>query len=89
VPGYRDDARKLKPLHGLEGNALDEARWKRIERLRAEMFKDDADSYCVATRLRRALNSGDYETASALQLLLRDGMEKLSELYAEYEKNII
>ena len=34
-------------------------------------------------------NSGDYETASALQLLLRDGMEKLSELYAEYEKNII
>jgi len=88
VSGVRDDARKLKPLHGFDGNALDETRWKRIENLRAELFKDDADKESVATRICRALEAGDYETASKLQLELRDGVEKLNALYSEYEKNI-
>lgn len=89
VPGFRADARKFKALHGYGGNALDAARWKRIEKLRADLFKDGADSYSVATKICMALDTGDYEKASALQLVLRDGMEALSTLYAEYEKNII
>ena len=88
VPGIREDIRKLKPLHGFDGNALDEARWHRIEKLRAELFKDDADSDSIATRICRALSAGDYRTASMLQLVMREGTEKLLSLYAEYEKNI-
>ena len=47
------------------------------------------DNKSLFTQLINALNSGDFATASSLQVEMYDKMEELKELYATYRNNMI
>ena len=53
------------------------------------MAKDSIDEKSLFTLLIDALNTGDYETASGLQVEMYDKIEELKSLYDAYRKNII
>ena len=50
--------------------------------------KDSDDRKSLFTRIVEALQSEDYDTASALQIEMNDKMEELEAKYANYSKNI-
>lgn len=53
------------------------------------LAKDSIDNKSLFTQLINALNSGDFATASSLQVEMYDKMEELKELYATYRNNMI
>ena len=53
------------------------------------MAKDSIDEKSLFTLLINALNEGDYEMASGLQVEMYDRIEELKSLYDAYVKNII
>ena len=63
--------------------------WNKINELRCYLAKDSIDEKSLFTLLINALNEGDYETASSLQVEMYDKIEELKALYDVYVKNII
>ena len=53
------------------------------------LAKDSIDQKSLFTQLIKALNSGDFATASSLQVEMYDKMEELKTLYAAYKDNMI
>lgn len=68
---------------------LDEKRWKSIRERRLELIKDTVDHKCICTRLKEALEAGDYDAASDLQLEMARKSQALEEDYRIYALNII
>ncbi|ETJ45730.1 Glutamate-ammonia ligase, catalytic protein, partial [human gut metagenome] len=52
------------------------------------LAKDSDDRKSLFTRLIDALNDGEYDLASQLQIEMNDKMEELEAKYANYAKNI-
>ena len=67
----------------------DSYNWNKINRIRYYLAKDSIDQKSLFTQLINALNSGDYATASGLQVEMYDKMEELKALYAAYKANMI
>lgn len=67
----------------------DSYNWNKINRIRYYLAKDSIDQKSLFTQLINALNSGDYATASGLQVEMYDKMEELKALYASYKANMI
>ena len=89
LPELREIVRKAKKIDAEFVTDLDAYNWNKIFLLRAELAKDSIDEKSLFTRLITALNSGEYETASHLQIEIYDKIEELKALYDAYEKNII
>lgn len=70
-------------------NKLDEKRWKAIKAKKEELAKDTEEGECICTRLKKALEAGDYDTASDLQLEMMKKTEVLEKEYAVYAVNIL
>lgn len=70
-------------------NELDEARWHEIDVRRQYLAKDKSDELSLLSRIRAALRSEDYDTASTLQVEMNEKMIELDELYYEYRQNLI
>ena len=68
---------------------LDEKRWEEINVLRRELAKDTVNSKCICSRLKDALETGDYDTASELQIEMMKKTEVLNDLYYVYKLNIL
>lgn len=68
---------------------LDKKRWKAIKALRIELGKDKIDQKCICTRLKEALMSEDYDTASALQVEMAQKLKALENDYRIYKLNIL
>lgn len=68
---------------------LDAYNWNKIHDIRCHLAKDSIDEKSLFTLLINALNSGDYATASNLQIEMYDKMEELKTLYYSYQNNII
>ena len=62
--------------------------WEKIQRLRNQLGRDTLDEYCLLTKIKRALDRGDYEEASMMQLEMQEKVEELTELYITYKKNL-
>ena len=62
--------------------------WEKIQRLRNQLGRDTLDELCLLTKIVRALDSGDYETASQLQILMQDKVAEMTKLYIIYKKNL-
>ena len=62
--------------------------WEKIQRLRNQLGRDTLDELCLLTRIVRALDSGDYETASELQILMQAKVAEMTKLYIIYKKNL-
>nr|WP_312578420.1 glutamine synthetase [Sedimentibacter sp.] len=77
-------------LHSEQDHAtdLDVVTWEKIVYLKIKLMKDSMTKKCIFTKIKTALEEGDYETASDLQKLMNEKMTEIRALYIEYKKNI-
>lgn len=87
IPATENKLKRFKHLD--DEDDLDKKRWKSIKARRIELGKDTADSKCICTRLKEALEAADYDKASDLQLEMTKKIEALEKDYATYKLNII
>ena len=89
LPELRGIVRKAKKINADFVTDLDAYNWNKIFLLRAALAKDSIDEKSLFTQLVTALQTGEYERASALQVEIYEKIEELKALYDAYEKNII
>ena len=87
IPGTEAAVRGYKKLDN--DDKIDERRWKAIKAKRIELAKDTDDEKCICTRLKEALESGDYDQASDLQLEMTKKAQALEKEYHVYALNIL
>ena len=81
--------RKAKEIKSSFVTDQDSYNWNKINGIRTYLAKDSIDEKSLFTLLIQALNSGDYATASGLQVEMYDRIEELKALYDAYQKNMI
>jgi glutamine synthetase len=89
IPENRDIVRKAKEIEADTVTDQDSYNWTKISGIRAYLAKDSIDEKSLFTLLVNALESGDYATASGLQVEMYDKMEDLKHLYVAYKQNMI
>ena len=89
IPEQREIVRRAKQIKTEFVTDQDAYNWNKISAIRVELAKDSIDEKCLFTRLINALNAGDFDTASKLQVEIYRKIEELKALYDAYEKNII
>ena len=82
--------RDCVPLHK-EGECtdLDKVNWQKIQEARVYLAQDSLKEKSLLTRVGDALDEGDYEKASRLQLEMQRKAAELTRAYASYKKNIL
>ena len=89
VPETMAALRRCKRRHTDEESVdYDRHYWGKVLRLRNELGKNSLDETCILTRIIQALQSKDYEKASALQIEMQSKFEELVDLYMIYRKNL-
>lgn len=68
---------------------MDIKNWLEIDRLRHDLAKDTIEERCLLSQAKDALDQGDYQTASRLQLEIQKQVALLLQLYSQYRKNIL
>lgn len=63
--------------------------WLEIDKIRHEIAKDTITEKCLLTRAKNALDAGEYDLASDLQLEIQKKVGELSNLYIRYKKNLL
>lgn len=89
IPENRMLISKFKEIKSAYVTDEDSYNWNKINRIRYYLAKDSIDDKSLFTQLITALNTGDFATASSLQVEMYDKMEELKELYAAYQNNMI
>ena len=89
LPELRNMVRKAKKIDATFVTDQDAYNWNKIFMLRAELAKDSIDEKSLFTRLIKALETGKFDEASELQIVIYHKVEELKALYDCYEKNII
>jgi glutamine synthetase len=90
IPGMRKNVRACEKCHdSLDCADLDEVRWKKVRSMRKEISQDTTEKTSLLTKLAKALDAGDYSTASDLQKLAQEKVAELEALYSEYKKNLL
>lgn len=62
--------------------------WEKINSIRNFLGRDKLNEQCLLTRIVRALDGKDYETASSLQIEMQEKVKELTDLYIIYKKNL-
>lgn len=91
IPKNMEIVRDSAKLHSndMENVAdLDVVMWEKINAHRLYLMKDSLDKRSLFTRIREAIEKGDYDTVSEMQLEMMQEVKKLTELYAEYRRNL-
>ena len=52
------------------------------------MGKSSLSEKCLLTRIKEALDNNEYDKASDLQIEMQEKVDKLSDLYSQYKKNL-
>lgn len=81
------DCKKVHPDNDFSD--FDIKYWIEIDNLRHKIAKDTITEKSLLTRAKEALDEGDYDQASDLQLQIQKNVAKLIELYVRYKKNIL
>ena len=85
----RDIVRHARLIESNSRTDQDSYNWNKVKDLREYLAKDSIDKKSLFTRLTNALKSGDFATASKLQVEMYDKIEELKALYDEYVNNNI
>ena len=89
IPNTMDFVRECKKLHAIEDcTDYDKENWKQIHRLRTRLGQDMIKEKCLLTKIKTALDEKDYALASELQIEMQKTVNKLSDLYILYKKNL-
>ncbi|MGL5347772.1 MAG: glutamine synthetase [Peptostreptococcaceae bacterium] len=84
-----DIIKECKKIHTPDNmDALDELHWNNIETLRRYLMKNTMAKKSLFSKIKEALENGDYEMASNLQLEMNSKMKELQDSYIHYKKNI-
>lgn len=88
IPDNLNKVINCKQLHE-EGdtNPLEVERWTVINALRTELGRDTEKSLSIFSKIKKALASNNYDTASDLMVEMNAKMEQLLDLYYEYSHN--
>ncbi len=90
IPNTMVFIRSCKKRHSDDDfSDYDMMNWSEIDRLRHELGKDTISEKCLLTRAKEALDKKEYDKASAIQLAIKDRVERLTELYNTYKKNLL
>lgn len=89
IPENMNIVRKCKEITSEITTDQDAYMWNKISSMRAYLAKDCIDEKSLFTRLKMALQDGNYEEASNLQIEMYEKMEELKSLYDLYVKNMI
>lgn len=89
IPENRALVARMTEIRGGVTTDLDAYNWTKVNNLRTKLAKDSIDEKSIFTLLTNALDSGDYQTASGLQVEMYDKMEELKATYDAYKKNMI
>jgi len=68
---------------------IDEKAWQQVNALRVYLAKDTAAAKSLFSRIREAVDAGEYAAASDLQIEMAAKMGELKAAYAAYKRNII
>lgn len=68
---------------------LDLVNWEHIKALRFKLMKDSLSKKSLMTKIRVAIDSGDFDTASRLQVEMNSLMSEVTGLYLEYKNNLV
>lgn len=90
IPENLDIVKECKCIHTPEDAVdLDLYNWDKIQALRTYLAKDTVANKSLFTRIQAAVEAGDYENASALQLEMADKVAELKSIYVAYKRNMI
>lgn len=90
IPETMDLLRECIMLHNEHECAdYDTYLWNKIYILRNYIGQDTLDKKCLLTRIKNALDDGEYQNASDLQLEMQDKVKELTDIYVKYGKNIL
>ena len=89
VPNNMEIIRNAVKLH-VDGDCADYdvAYWAKIDKLRTALGRNTLQEPCLLARIINALESGEYETASTLQIEMNEKVEELNHLYYMYKRNL-
>lgn len=88
IPANIKAVREMVAIHD-DANGYDVKKWEGVNEVRHYLAKDSETAKSLFTRITEALRSGDFDTASDLQVEMNDTMVALEAKYAEYTRNII
>ncbi len=90
IPGAMEFIRSCRKKHREDDfSDYDIKNWLAIDKIRHELGKDTITDKCLLTRAREALEQGQYDQASQLQLAIQAKEEELRTLYNVYKKNLL
>lgn len=89
IPENREVVRKAHQIESDITTDQDSYMWNKINELRIYLAKDSIHNKSLFTQIITALNEGDFETASKLQVEMYDKIAELKMLYDLYSKNMI
>lgn len=89
LPEMRNIVRRAQLIESPYRTDQDSYNWNKLKDVRDYLAKDSIDKKSLFTRLTTALDSGDFATASKLQVEMYDKIEELKQLHDAYVKNNI
>ena len=90
IPNTMALVRECKKLHpDNDCTDFDMLNWKIIQELRVYLGQDEIVKKSLLTRIKLALDSENYEEASALQIEMQAKILELVDTYIEYKKNLL
>ncbi|MBR0138925.1 MAG: glutamine synthetase, partial [Firmicutes bacterium] len=89
VPSLVQRARSCVRRHGDDSSDLDQLRWANISKEIGQLSKDSLSYTSLLTALSKAIEAGDYDRASSLQVQAQNRVNALEKQYSEYLSNLI
>ncbi|NLP29654.1 MAG: glutamine synthetase [Clostridiales bacterium] len=90
IPNTMELVRECKKCHDdNDCTDMDLFNWSNIQNLRKYLGQDKIDKKSLLTRIKNALDEGDYETASNLQKEMQEKVELLVDIYTNYKNNLL
>ncbi|WP_093689967.1 glutamine synthetase [Sporolituus thermophilus] len=90
IPENLEIVKECKCLHdAANASDYDMYMWEKINSLRVYLAKDSMAHKSLFSRIKEAIQAGDYATASDLQIEMSERMVELQNLYSQYKKNMI
>ncbi len=89
APSLVQRVRSCVKRHGEDSSDLDQLRWANISKEISQLSKDSLSYTSLLTALRKAIEDGDYDRASSLQVQAQERINALEKQYSEYLSNLI
>lgn len=90
IPNNMDLVRECRKLHREDDcTDYDLLNWNQIQELRVNLGQDEIVNKSLLTRVKQALDEGNYQLASDLQKEMQQMVELLVDIYTEYKKNLL